>query len=132
MLKISDRHFEAALMALTQGECEVEEAVAFSASTEHYAFCAKCGGDEDCVDFYRDNEGEVHALCGDCVEEGKTVPPNQNPVDIDDLLDMFPEIESVSPFRETGLITRDKGLLIRLSNRQEFQVTIVEDRLHAR
>lgn len=35
-------------------------------------------------------------------------------------------VRSVSTFDAAGLLTRDKGLVLRLANGQEFQVTVVE------
>lgn len=37
-------------------------------------------------------------------------------------------IRHIVPFRETGLITSNKGLLIHLENGSEFQLTVVQSK----
>jgi len=36
------------------------------------------------------------------------------------------EIESVLSFKDVGLLTTNKGLIVRLSNGDEFQLTVVQ------
>lgn len=38
------------------------------------------------------------------------------------------EIESVSTFEEAGVLTTNKGLVVRMKDRREFQITIVQSR----
>lgn len=38
------------------------------------------------------------------------------------------QAERVTPFEEAGLLTRNRGLLVRLSDGSEFQITIVKSR----
>jgi len=37
-------------------------------------------------------------------------------------------VESVMTFEEAGILTRNKGLVIRMKDRREFQVTIVQSK----
>jgi hypothetical protein len=48
--------------------------------------------------------------------------------DVDpDIYPDFDEVDTVS-FQDAGVLTMNKGLVVRLPNGQKFQVTIVEDR----
>ena len=38
------------------------------------------------------------------------------------------EIELVSTFEEAGVLTTNKGLVVRMKDRREFQITIVQSR----
>ena len=53
--------------------------------------------------------------------------------DILNLLDEFSELEdnivfvnSVKSFKEEGILTKNKGLVVKLSDKSEFQLTIVK------
>ena len=39
-----------------------------------------------------------------------------------------PGVESVSTFREAGVLTRNEGLVLRMEDGTEFQVTVVQSR----
>lgn len=55
--------------------------------------------------------------------------------DILEMLDIFEEIEgipieikNISTFDDVGLLTKNKGLVIKLTNGSEFQLTIVKSK----
>jgi len=45
-----------------------------------------------------------------------------------ELLGEQDEIRSIMTFEEAGLLTNDKGLVVRTSDGSEFQITIVQSR----
>ena len=42
--------------------------------------------------------------------------------------DAAPEIAKVETFEETGLLTKDRGVVVRTADGAEYQITIVESR----
>lgn len=52
--------------------------------------------------------------------------------DQDDIADGIPEewaeLDSVRTFEEAGLLTRDKGVVLRFKDRSEYQVSIIRSR----
>jgi len=58
-------------------------------------------------------------------------------LDLDDLEEVegalcgaeIPAVSGVSTFQEAGVLTRNKGLVVRLQNGAEFQITIVQSAL---
>lgn len=45
--------------------------------------------------------------------------------------ELLARIRSVPTFEDAGLLTRDRGLVLRMSNGAEFQLTIVQSKRHA-
>ncbi|MCD6369950.1 MAG: hypothetical protein J7L63_00410 [Thermoplasmata archaeon] len=72
------------------------------------------------------NELELQDALKDLLEE----IPYMDPLDRDrlGLLDGFDDIESVRTFEEAGVLTRNAGLVCRLGDGSEFQITIVQSR----
>ena len=72
------------------------------------------------------NELELQDALKDLLEE----IPYMDPLDRDrlGLLDSFDDIESVRTFEEAGVLTRNAGLVYRLDDGSEFQITIVQSR----
>lgn len=63
----------------------------------------------------------LNALIADvmlCIETGDDVEPPEE----------METIDSVQTFEEAGVLTMNKGLVLRMKDRREFQVTIVQSR----
>jgi hypothetical protein len=53
-----------------------------------------------------------------CIDTGDNIEPPEE----------MESLESVQTFEEAGILTNNKGLVIRMKDHREFQVTIVQSR----
>ena len=63
----------------------------------------------------------LNALIADvmlCIDTGDEVDPPEE----------LKDVESIQTFEDAGVLTMNKGLVIRLKDHREFQVTIVQSR----
>jgi hypothetical protein len=66
---------------------------------------------------------------GDKITEGDVVSSLKSMLMGDPVGDTYlDKVDSCSTYQEAGIITYNEGLVIRLPNGQEFQVTIVQSR----
>jgi len=63
----------------------------------------------------------LNALIADmmlCIDTGDEMEPPEE----------FEGIDSIQSFEEAGILTNNKGLVIRMKDQREFQITIVQSR----
>lgn len=71
------------------------------------------------------NEGDMEILLMQALDALASVHPDDLPGDLADLAEQL-DGASASTFGEDGILTRNSGLVVRLRNGAQFQLTIVQ------